>query len=306
MNLKTIISNEEIKIENEKIKYNEPMKKHTTFKIGGEAECLIKIETKEELQEILKLSNKYKIPMTVVGNGSNLLVLDKGIKGITLMIRIENLTMLEQQNDIIITVGAGYKMCKLAQILANESLTGFEELSGIPGTVGGAVRMNAGAHGKEMKDIVESVKCIDYQGNEKIFKNEELNFEYRKSIFKEEKYIITEATLKFQKGDKEQIKSKMEEYKNYRKEKQPIEFPNAGSTFKRGNDFITAQLIDQAGLKGFKIGGAEVSTKHSGFIINTGGATAKDVLDLVEHIKEEIKNKFEKEIELEIEIIGEE
>lgn len=165
--------------------------------------------------------------------------------------------------------------------------------------------MNAGAHGKEMKDIIETVRCIDYEGNEKEFTNEELEFKYRSSILKKEKYIITEAELLLEKGNKEKIKAKMEEYRNYRKEKQPIEFPSAGSTFKRGEDFITAKLIDEAGLKGFRIGDAEVSTKHAGFIINKENATADDVLKLIDYIKEKVKQKFNKEIEPEIEIFGE-
>lgn len=182
----------------------------------------------------------------------------------------------------------------------------MEELSGIPGTIGGAVRMNAGAHGKEMKDIVKKVKCIDYQGNEKEFTKEELAFDYRTSLFKKESYIITEVTIELQRGKKDEIKAKMEEYATYRKEKQPIEYPSAGSTFKRGDDFITAKLIDEAGLKGYSIGDAEVSTKHAGFVINKGKATAKDVLKLVEHIQNTIYEKFQKKIELEIEIVGEE
>lgn len=165
--------------------------------------------------------------------------------------------------------------------------------------------MNAGAHGKEMKDIVKTVKAMDYQGKEKRFKAEELEFGYRTSLFKKEKYIITEVVLKLQKGNKEEIKAKMEEYANYRKEKQPIEYPSAGSTFKRGSDFITAKLIDEAGLKGYSIGDAEVSTKHSGFVINKGEATAEEVLALVKYIQEKVEEKFNKKIELEIEIIGE-
>lgn len=165
--------------------------------------------------------------------------------------------------------------------------------------------MNAGAHGKEMKDIVKTVKAIDYQGKEKIFTIEELKFDYRTSLFKKEKYIITEVVLRLQKGNKEEIKAKMEEYAKYRKEKQPIEYPSAGSTFKRGSDFITAKLIDEAGLKGYHIGDAEISTKHCGFVINKGKATAEDVLALVEYIQEKVYEKFNKKIELEIEIIGE-
>jgi UDP-N-acetylmuramate dehydrogenase len=296
---------QKLKISKDKIFYQEPMKKHTTFKIGGPAECLIKIENLEDLKEILKFANQNNILITIIGNGSNVLVSDKGIKGITLMIKLEKIDIEEKENKMQITVGAGEKIGKLAQICLQKEISGLEELSGIPGTIGGAVRMNAGAHGREMKDIVKKVKCIDYKGEEKEFTNEELEFNYRSSIFKKEKYIITEVTLELQKGQKKEIKTKMDEYATYRKEKQPIEYPSAGSTFKRGDDFITAKLIDEAGLKGYSIGDAEVSIKHSGFIINKGNATAEDVLTLVEHIKDKVYEKFNKKIELEIEIIGE-
>ncbi len=296
----------DLKIPESKILYQEPMRKYTTFKIGGPAECLIKIDNLEELKKILEIVNNNSIPITIIGNGSNLLISDKGIKGITLMIKLEKIDIREKNDTIQITVGAGEKIGKLAQICLQNEITGLEELSGIPGTIGGAVRMNAGAHGKEMKDITKKVRCIDYQGKEKEFANEELQFDYRNSRFKREKYIITEITLQLQKGKKEKIKAKMEEYATYRKEKQPMEYPSAGSTFKRGADFITAKLIDEAGLKGYRIGDAEVSTKHSGFIINKGNATAKDVLALVEHVKKTVYEKFQKEIELEIEMMGEE
>ena len=164
--------------------------------------------------------------------------------------------------------------------------------------------MNAGAYGKEMKDIVEKIKCVDINGNEKEFSNEEANFEYRKSIFKGNSYIVTEVVLNLEKGKKDEIKAKMDEYAQYRKTKQPIEYPSAGSTFKRGKDYITAKLIDDAGLKGYSIGDAVVSTKHSGFVINKGNASAKDVLDLVKYIKDTIEEKFNKQIELEIEVVG--
>ena len=271
----------DLKIPESKILYQEPMRKYTTFKIGGLAECLIKIDSLDELKEILTFVNQNHLPLTIIGNGSNLLISDKGIKGITLMIKLEKIDMREKNDTIQITVGAGEKIGKLAQICLQNEITGLEELSGIPGTIGGAIRMNAGAHGKEMKDITKKVRCIDYQGKEIELANDELQFDYRDSRFKREKYIITEITLQLQKGKKEKIKAKMEEYATYRKEKQPMEYPSAGSTFKRGADFITAKLIDEAGLKGYRIGDAEVSTKHSGFIINKGNATAKDVLALV-------------------------
>ena len=305
MELKEIIEKSNLEIPKERILFNEPMKKYTTFKIGGPAECLIKIENVEELKKVLKLANKNNIKITVIGNGSNVLVLDEGIKGITLIIKIDGYNFYTLDNKkFIISVGAGEKIPKMARIFLNNNLTGFEEISGIPGSFGGAVRMNAGANGKEMKDIVKSVKCVDYLGNEREFLNSEMKFEYRKTILNKEKYIVTEVEIELEKGDKEKILGKMEEYSNSRKEKQPLEYPSAGSTFKRGENFITAKLIDEAGLKGLSVGDAEVSIKHSGFIINKGNASAKDVLELVEKVKEEIYKKFNKKIELEVEIIG--
>lgn len=295
---------ENLKISKENIQYQEQMTKHTTFKIGGLAECFIKVETIEDLKEILETAKKNDIPITIIGNGSNVLVLDKGISGITLKINLEKIEKQEKGNTIKLTVGAGEKLGKLARMCLKEEITGLEELSGIPGTIGGAVRMNAGAHGKEIKNLVKTVKCMDYQGKEKVFEAQELQFGYRTSRFKKEKYIITEVTLEMQKGKKEEIQAKMEEYATYRKEKQPIEYPSAGSTFKRGKDFITAKLIDEAGLKGYSVGDAEISTKHSGFVINKGNATAKEVLELVEHIQQTIEQKFGKKVELEIEIMG--
>lgn len=304
MDIKSLLKSISINIKKSNIFFNEPMKKYTSFKIGGPAECLIKVETQSEIKEVLKIVNENKIPLTIIGNGSNILVSDNGIKGIVLKINIDNLKIIDFNDTVEICVGSGFKLSMLSQILLQNNISGFEELSGIPGTIGGAIKMNAGAHGKEFKDIVQNVKVIDYKGNIKILNKEDLNFSYRHSIFSEENYIILETTLRLQKGTKEQIKNKMNEYKNYRKEKQPIEYPSAGSTFKRGKDYITAKLIDEAGLKGYKIGGAEISTKHAGFIINTGNATAKDVLDLIQYVKNTIKEKFNKDIQLEIEVIG--
>lgn len=305
MDLKKAITNSGLQIKKENIILNELMNKYTTFKIGGPAECLIKINNINDLKEVLQFAEKNKINITVIGNGSNLLVTDKGIKGIVLLNRLEDIQIKDNENNIELIVKSGTKMSIIARKCLEQNITGFEELSGIPGTIGGAVIMNAGAHSKEMKDIVKSVKCIDYKGNEYEFLNEELKFEYRNSKLKHKKYIITEVNLILNKGNQTEIKNKMDEYKKYRKEKQPIEYPSAGSTFKRGEDYITAKLIDEAGLKGHKIGGAEISKKHSGFIINTGNATANDVLELVEYVKKEVNLKFNKNIELEIEIIGE-
>lgn len=287
------------------IMFDEPMSKHTTFKVGGPAECYIKIDNIQDLRQILKLSKQKNIPVTILGNGSNVLVLDGGIKGIVLNIRFNKIEMMNLDKKIFANVGAGVKVSVFGHLLVKNAITGFEELSGIPGTIGGAVRMNAGAHGKEFKDIISTVTCMDYNGNVHQFDNEEMQFEYRRSILKDKQYIILEAHMEFRKGNKEDIKKKMEEYSTYRREKQPIEYPSAGSTFKRGTDYITAKLIDEAGLKGYSIGGAEVSSKHAGFIINKGNATAKDILELIEYVKYNIEKKYNKKIELEIEIIGE-
>ena len=315
MSIKELIEKSDLNISKEKILYNEPMKKYTTFKVGGPAECLIKIENINELKEILKFTNENNIKLTVLGNGSNVLILDKGISGITLIIKIENTEFEETEENLNskligqktkIKLGAGEKIAKVGMVFFKESLTGFEEIAGIPGTIGGAVRMNAGANGREMKDIIKTVKCLDYQGNEKVFTNEEMEFGYRTSILKKEKYIVTEVEIELEKGNQEEIKEKMDMYKEKRKNSQPLEYPSAGSTFKRGIDFITAKLIDEAGLKGTHVGDAEVSTKHGGFIINKGNAKAKDILELVEIVKKQVYKKYQKQIELEVEIVGEE
>ena len=288
-------------ISKDKIYINEPMSKHTSFKIGGPAECLIKIQNFEELKSILNLSQKENIPLTIIGNGSNLLVSDDGIKGIVL--KIEIATFEINEDTACIKVGSGVKLGFVAQKCLKQEVAGFEFASGIPGTIGGAIRMNAGAHGKEMKDVVTAITYMDRNGEIHKIKNEEAKFEYRHSMFAENNFIILEVEMELEKGNKEEIQSKMTEYATYRKEKQPIEYPSAGSTFKRGADFITAKLIDDCGLKGYQIGGAQISEKHAGFIINKGNATAEDVIKLMEYTKEKIYNKFGKIIEAEIEII---
>ena len=282
------------------------MAKHTSFKIGGPADVFIKVDNIEELKETLDLSKQNQIPLTIIGNGSNLLVTDKGIRGITAKLNLKDIEIKNENNkQQIIKVDAGVPVGLLPQKLLKEEIAGFEELSGIPGTIGGAVIMNAGAHGKELKDILKKVTAIDYNGNIHEFTNEECLFSYRNSRFQKEKYIILQATLELEKGNAKEIKEKMDEYMQFRKEKQPIEYPNAGSTFKRGEDFVTAKLIDEAGLKGYKVGGAQVSEKHAGFIVNVDNATAKDVIELTDYIKEKIEEKFGKKINLEIQIIGE-
>ena len=290
-------------IPKENIYINEPMSKHTSFKIGGPAECFIKIKTIEQLKDILKYAQKENIPLTIIGNGSNLLVSDDGIKGIVFKIEIEKICQDIENGIILLTVGSGIKLGALAQKCLKEEVAGFEFASGIPGTIGGAIRMNAGAHGSEMKDIVKTVKYMTRDGEIHTITNEQAKFEYRKSLFSEKDYIILEVELQLKIGKAEEIKEKMTEYATYRKEKQPIEYPSAGSTFKRGTDFITAKLIDECGLKGYQIGGAQISEKHAGFIINKNNATAKDVINLMEYTKEQVYKKFGKKIEQEIEII---
>ena len=303
LNIEEIL--EKSKLNKENLYYDEPMAKHTSFKIGGPADVFIKVDNIEELKETLDLSKKNQIPLTIIGNGSNLLVTDKGIRGITAKLNLKDIEIKNENNKQIIKVEAGVPVGLLAQKLVKEEITGFEELSGIPGTIGGAVIMNAGAHGKELKDILKKVTAMDYNGNIHEFTNEECQFSYRNSRFQKEKHIILQATLELEKGNSTEIKEKMDEYMQFRKEKQPIEYPNAGSTFKRGEDFVTAKLIDEAGLKGYKVGGAQVSEKHAGFIVNVDNATAKDVIELTDYIKEKIKEKFGKKINLEIQIIGE-
>ena len=290
-------------IPQENVYINEPMSKYTSFKIGGPAECLVKIKTLEQLKSILKYTNENDIKLTIIGNGSNILVSDNGIKGIVVKIEIDNLEIDIQDKKALITVGSGVKLGLLAQKCLKEEITGFEFVSGIPGTIGGAIRMNAGAHGSEMKDIVKTVTYVDRNGEIHKIENNQAEFEYRKSLFSHNDYIIVETEIELEKGNANEIKEKMTEYANFRKEKQPIEYPSAGSTFKRGTDFITAKLIDECGLKGYQIGGAQISEKHAGFIINKNNATAKDVIKLMKYTKEQVYEKFGKTIEAEIEIL---
>ena len=304
MEKKQILENLEQIISKERIKQNEPMKNHTSFKIGGPAEFYIKITSIEELQKILEFAKKENIKLTILGNGSNVLVSDNGIKGIVIRTNLKEIKIeTKDQDKVEITVDDATPIGLLAQKLLKEEITGFEEISGIPGTIGGAILMNAGAHGKEMKDIVTEITAIDYNGKIHKFTNEQAEFTYRHSKFSDGKYIILQAKMILEKGNTKDIKSKMDEYAQFRKEKQPIEYPSAGSTFKRGTDFITAKLIDEAGLKGHTIGGAKVSEKHAGFIINTGNATAQDVLDLAKYVTDQVYEKFGKKIEFEIKVL---
>jgi len=296
-NLKELVSEEYIKTD-------EPMSKHTSFKTGGLADFYIIAKSEEEIKNIVNYASTNNISLYIVGNGSNLLVSDEGIRGIVLKIALDKIEIEEKENKITVKAGAGVKLMALAQKLKKEGITGFEELSGIPGTVGGANFMNAGAYGKELKDILVQTKVLNKE-TEKIetLNNKEQELVYRGSIFKTGKYIILETEFELQKGNIQEIEQKMDEYLKSRKEKQPIEYPSAGSTFKRGEGYITAKLIDECGLKGYSIGGAQISEKHAGFIINKGNATSKDIMDLIEYTKKKVFEKYGVEIKEEVEII---
>lgn len=293
------------KIDAKDILQNEPMSKHTTFKIGGNADLLIKVHNIEQIKFVLNIARDNNIPIFILGNGSNLLVKDKGIRGITLKPELKDIKIERKDKQVYVTVGAGNKMPEIAGRLLREEITGFEFAAGIPGTIGGFVRMNAGAYGSEARDIVTETTILTYDGNIKKIVGEEHHFEYRKSAFLNMKIIILETKLKLSYGKKDEIQELMEKYRKSRFEKQPIEFPSAGSTFKRGNDFISAKLIDECGLKGYSIGGAMVSKKHAGFIVNTGSANAGDILELIDYVKKIVLENTGKELKLEIEIVGE-
>ena len=287
-------------IEESKIKTNEDMSKHTSFKAGGKAKFYIKAKTVEDVINTVKILKENNIPIVVLGNGSNILFKDEEFNGVVLKIELDTLKIEEN----IITAEAGVKNAILGRKALDNNLQGFEFAAGIPGTIGGAIRMNAGAYGGEIKDIVQDVEYLDYEDLKiKKITNKECNFEYRHSVFCENKNIILSATFKLENGIKEEIANRMNEFAKSRKEKQPLEYPSAGSTFKRGTDFITAKLIDECGLKGYQIGGAQVSEKHAGFIINKENATAKDIIDLVEYVKKTVKEETGKSIDLEVEII---
>ena len=289
------------KIPKENIYINEQMSKHTSLKIGGPADLFVKIKTLEELKYILKEAKGKNIPITIIGNGTNLLVKDNGIRGIVLQLKLDEIKI----DNTIIEAGSGALLPKVSKIAYENSLSGLEFASGIPGTIGGAITMNAGAYGGEFKDIVINTTYIDSNLNIHTIDNEKHKFEYRNSIFKNNDFIILSTKLQLFKSEKEKIKNKMEENLNKRKSTQPMNYPNAGSIFKRGKDFITAELIDKCGLKGYNIGDAHVSEKHAGFIVNKGKATAKDVICLIEHIKQVVYEKYKVNIETEIKIIGE-
>ena len=281
---------------------NEPMKKHTTFKIGGDADMYVSVESVEELSALIRLAKEKGVCYTVIGNGSNLLVSDKGIRGLVIEIG-QGLAGYEVKGNVIYAE-AGILLKKLASVAASESLSGLEEVSGVPGTLGGGVFMNAGAYGGELKDTVKKVTYVDCDGEIHTIDASECGFGYRKSIFSGGGKFIVSAELELKKGDKDEILSKMADYTKRRREKQPISYPSAGSTFKRPEGYFAGTLIEQAGLKGYRCNDAMVSELHAGFVINCGNATAQDIINVIEHTKKTVLDKFGVELEPEVRFIG--
>ncbi len=286
------------------VQIEEPMSKHTTFRIGGPAQYFVTPQSTEELGQVVLLCNAEKMPYFVIGHGSNLLVSDKGMRCVVIQL-YKNFEQFRIEGDRVYAQ-AGVMLCKLGQATKEASLTGFEFAAGIPGTLGGAVMMNAGAYGGEMKDIVEYVQLMDRDGNLIEKSCDEMDFSYRHSIVENGDYIVIGATLKLEPGDQAAIATRMEELAIARKTKQPLEFPSAGSTFKRPEGYFAGKLIMDAGLRGYQVGGAQVSEKHCGFVINKGGATAQDVLQLVADVKKKVYEEFQVELEPEVKMVGEE
>ena len=284
------------------VRINEPMKNHTTFKIGGPAQYYVTPESVTQIQEVVSLCRDMNIPLHVIGNGSNILVGDDGVDGVVLA--LFNTFSDYEIKDNVITAQAGMSLIKMAVIALREGLTGLEFASGIPGSVGGAVYMNAGAYDGQMKDVVTSVTVLDEAGNIRILGRDELDMGYRTSAVAKHNMIVLQVIIELKAGNKEQIKDRMNQLSELRKQKQPLEYPSAGSTFKRPEGYFAGKLIADAGLKGYSIGGAAVSEKHAGFVVNMGGATAKDVVELTDYIKKRIIEQFGVTLELEIKKIG--
>jgi UDP-N-acetylmuramate dehydrogenase len=286
-----------------KLTENEPMKNHTTFKIGGPADMYVSVGSVDELSSLIKLAKETKTPYTVIGNGSNILVGDNGIRGLVIEIG-SNLAYCETDDDKIYAQ-AGTLLSKIASLAASNSLSGMEEISGIPGTLGGAIYMNAGAYGGEIKNVIKNVTYVDSDGEIITVTGDECNFGYRQSIFTDGQKFIVSSELELKKDDKSAISERMADFRKRRCDKQPLTYPSAGSTFKRPEGYFAGALIEQAGLKGYSIGDATVSDLHAGFVINCGDATAKDVLDLISHIQKTVYDKFGVKLEPEVRILGE-
>lgn len=303
MNKEEIMSLLEVVIPQENIKVDELMKPYTSFKIGGPVDVFVSPTTKEELVNAINVCKENHIPYYVVGNGSNLLVSDKGFRGVIIQIS-KNLSDIRRENNTIVAE-AGALLARIAKVAEEANLTGFEFAHGIPGTLGGAVAMNAGAYDGEMKDVIVSAVVIDELGNIKTLDKEQLELGYRTSKVQKSGYIVLEATIALNEGNKESITAKMKDLMQRRKDKQPLEYPSAGSTFKRPEGHFAGKLIMDSELRGYQIGGARVSDKHCGFIINQENASFEDVINLIEHVQKTVKEKFNVELEPEVRIIGE-
>ena len=286
-----------------KIEFDAPMKKYTTFKCGGNASLLITPDSVETLKKIIAFCHSKEIKPFIIGNGSNLLVTDKGIDSVVIKIGSQ-MSEIKILNETTIYCEAGASLKSLCMFALENSLSGLEFAYGIPGNVGGAVYMNAGAYGGEMKDVLYSVNHIDEQGNKGELSKENLDLGYRRSAYTKNGYTITSAVLKLKKADKNDIKSAMDDKLQRRKDKQPLEYPSAGSTFKRPEGYFAGALIQDSGLKGYTVGGAQVSEKHAGFVINKGGATSTDVITLIGDVQRIVKEKFGVTLETEVKIIG--
>lgn len=285
------------------IKYNELLKNHTTFGIGGKCIALIEPNTDEDILDVLKICKENNIKYFLIGNGSNLLVKDSGYNGIIIKLKENFNNIIVDENRIISQSGATLK--EVFDVSLNNSLSGFEFASGIPGTIGGAVYMNAGAYGGEMKEVVEYIEVIDPQ-NLKIFKleNKDLGFGYRKSVIQKNNYIVTKVSILLKDGVYEEIKSIYEDLNEKRNTKQPLNYKSGGSTFKRPEGHFAAKLIEDSGLKGYKINDAMVSEKHAGFVINLNNATYDDVINVVNHVKKVVFEKYGVNLEMEVKILG--
>lgn len=282
---------------------DEPMSKHTSFKIGGKADMFVSVRSEEEICALISLAKETHTPYMIMGNGSNMLVGDGGIRGLVIQIGKEFSSI--KTDGVLIEAQAGALLSRIASEAAKAGLTGFEPLSGIPGTLGGGIYMNAGAYGGEIKDVVRSVRYIDNDGAVHEISGNDCCFGYRHSVFTAGGMYIVSAVIELEHGDKDKIRADMADYNKRRCDKQPVSVPSAGSTFKRPEGYFAGKLIQDAGLMGYSIGGAAVSEKHAGFVVNNGGATAADVLALIEHIQNTVKDKFGVDLEPEVRLIGE-
>ncbi len=286
----------------ENILQEEPLASYTTFRVGGPAEVLVTAENREQLSRILHYLNLIGLPYFILGNGSNLLVSDRGYRGVVLRLAGEFEQVRTDGNRIV--AGAAALLSRAARAAVENGLAGMEFAAGIPGSIGGGVRMNAGAYGGEMRDIVESVEVMCPDGSILELDNATMEFGYRSSVLKNRSFVVLSVTMKLAEGDREAIQSRMNELAAARRDKQPLEFPSAGSTFKRPEGHFAGKLIMDAGLRGFRIGGAQVSEKHCGFVVNCGGATAADVVDVIRHVTETVQDKFGVHLETEVIFLG--